>query len=531
MLSDRLDRLPVGNDNAAAFAHLEQRVSYLLERARIFERSTAPAICRGSRTACRTSCAISKTSTPASQRWPTAAATSRPARIWTPASPISSSANCPISAYSQTERDRHTQDSLEAVHNTLGHVVDRLAMIEGDLRTVRAAPPPEAPPAFTPRRRAPQAVAQRDAMPPQPKPELPNPAAMRPFRRRAARIATPAANANFRQPAPREFEAAPRLPCQPPRCRPPIASASRAISEILEPHIRPGARRDGTRNCRRIIRSSRERAGRTASTFGADRRVRRCHQRNSRSPSPSPRPHRASLPPRAAPPRPPRPHRPMPRPSRQACQGNLKRRRRPAAAVTDQGVAESPVADSDKEPSTITSKIRVAAGRRERGRDRARHLQDGDDAARRAAACRNMPAPGHSSEPPAPAQSPPPADQPHRQQAMLRPRDAVDDRADADRPAILQCIIRQSDPRRFRRPVPAVAIPPTVRSASAPVRRARPTTITGTDIPVRFRPLAPLSNASSSARCRFRSTERLPDAIGGPALAHRRAEGRSDRGL
>ena len=31
-LSERLDRIPVGNDNASAFAHLEQRVSYLLER-------------------------------------------------------------------------------------------------------------------------------------------------------------------------------------------------------------------------------------------------------------------------------------------------------------------------------------------------------------------------------------------------------------------------------------------------------------------------------------------------------------------
>src|SRR6266404_4569927 len=31
-LSDRLNRMPVGNDNASAFAHLEQRVSYLLER-------------------------------------------------------------------------------------------------------------------------------------------------------------------------------------------------------------------------------------------------------------------------------------------------------------------------------------------------------------------------------------------------------------------------------------------------------------------------------------------------------------------
>ena len=31
-LSERLDRIPAGTDNASAFAHLEQRVTYLLER-------------------------------------------------------------------------------------------------------------------------------------------------------------------------------------------------------------------------------------------------------------------------------------------------------------------------------------------------------------------------------------------------------------------------------------------------------------------------------------------------------------------
>jgi hypothetical protein len=31
-LSERIDRMPVATDNASAFAHLEQRVSYLLER-------------------------------------------------------------------------------------------------------------------------------------------------------------------------------------------------------------------------------------------------------------------------------------------------------------------------------------------------------------------------------------------------------------------------------------------------------------------------------------------------------------------
>src|SRR4029078_7658848 len=35
-----------------------------------------------------------------------------------------------------------TQTSLEAVHGTLGHVVDRLAMLEGDLRGARTQPQP-----------------------------------------------------------------------------------------------------------------------------------------------------------------------------------------------------------------------------------------------------------------------------------------------------------------------------------------------------------------------------------------------------
>ncbi|MFX5187506.1 hypothetical protein ABTC69_18345, partial [Acinetobacter baumannii] len=44
--------------------------------------------------------------------------------------------------FSQSETNRHTQDSLEAVHNTLSHVVDRLAQIEGDLRNARTASAP-----------------------------------------------------------------------------------------------------------------------------------------------------------------------------------------------------------------------------------------------------------------------------------------------------------------------------------------------------------------------------------------------------
>src|SRR6202012_681273 len=122
--------------------------------------------------------------------------------------------------FSKTERARHTQDSLEAVHNTLGHVVDRLAMIEGDLRAVRSAPvalPPEAPAA--PRPFMPEAAAPQVAMPTQPKPELPNPAAR---------------EVHF-DAAPREFHSA-----QPqPAVLAAAAAAPKGISEILEPPAAP----------------------------------------------------------------------------------------------------------------------------------------------------------------------------------------------------------------------------------------------------------------------------------------------------
>ncbi len=85
-----------------------------------------------------TSCAISKTSRRALPRWPdNGRGTAQP-----PDSTLVETVKRELSdiRFSQSETDRHTQDSLEAVHNTLGHVVDRLAMIEGDLRTVRTAP-------------------------------------------------------------------------------------------------------------------------------------------------------------------------------------------------------------------------------------------------------------------------------------------------------------------------------------------------------------------------------------------------------
>lgn len=226
-LSDRFDRMQVGGDSASTFAHLEQRVSYLLER---IEAASDPRSGNLSRVedglhdilrhlerqqATYSALAESRNSAPA------------------PDSGVVDLVKRELSdiRYSQAETNRSTQDSLEAVHNTLGHVVDRLSMIEGDLRAVRTAPPAPAPqmpmPMAAPIEPAPMAREQR---PPQqqpkydPKPELPNPAA------------APPAHSAFVA-APREFHAAAPVAPPPVPTAPPVPP--RAISEILEPHTTP----------------------------------------------------------------------------------------------------------------------------------------------------------------------------------------------------------------------------------------------------------------------------------------------------
>jgi localization factor PodJL len=205
-LSERLDRMPVGNDSASAFAHLEQRVSYLLERLEASNDARGGNLARvedGLHDILRHL---------ETQHATVAALADNNRRAAEPAdSGVIDIVKRELSdiRFSQAESGRHTQDSLEAVHNTLGHVVDRLAMIEGDLRTVRDAP--VVAPAPSP------AAAARVATAPQPKPELPNPAAAEP---------------HFVS-APREFHAAaPPLPAV-------DAAMPRAISEILVPHTAP----------------------------------------------------------------------------------------------------------------------------------------------------------------------------------------------------------------------------------------------------------------------------------------------------
>jgi localization factor PodJL len=212
-LMDRLDHMQVGNDSASAFAHLEQRVSYLLERLEASDHrpSNLGRVEEGLQDVLRHL---------ETQHAHIAALADNGRSAAAPAAMQMDSGLVDLikrelsdMQFRQTETGRQTQDALEVVHNTLGHVVDRLAMIEGDLRAVRAAPVP--PP-------APQPVpAPRAAMPQQPvslppRPELPNPVAAQP---------------HFAA-APREFHAAEPLAA-------PAVITPRAISEILEPQAAP----------------------------------------------------------------------------------------------------------------------------------------------------------------------------------------------------------------------------------------------------------------------------------------------------
>lgn len=237
-LSDRFDRMQVGNDSASTFAHLEQRVSYLLER---IEAAADPRNGNLSRVedglhdilrhlerqqATYSALAESRSSAPPVD----------PGMVDLVKRELSDI------RFSQAETNRSTQDSLEAVHSALGHVVDRLSMIEGDLRAVRTAPPAPQPMAMpmpmaasmepAPMAREPRPQAQQQPKY-DPKPELPNPA--------AAQLAP---HSSFAA-APREFHAAasaapPPVPTAPqvaPQVAPPLPP--RAISEILEPHTVP----------------------------------------------------------------------------------------------------------------------------------------------------------------------------------------------------------------------------------------------------------------------------------------------------
>jgi localization factor PodJL len=155
-LSERIDRLSVGNDSSGAMAHVEQRIAYLLER---IEGAQSSPQGLG-----RIEGALSdilrhlenERVNFASMQAPPADTSGLVDTIRREISDV---------RHSQSATERRTQDTLEALHSTLSHVVDRLAMIEGDLRRVQTAPEPHA-------------IAAPYAPPPQAiRPELPNPAA------------------------------------------------------------------------------------------------------------------------------------------------------------------------------------------------------------------------------------------------------------------------------------------------------------------------------------------------------------------
>jgi localization factor PodJL len=233
-LADRFDRMPVGSDNASALAHLEQRVTYLLERLE----STAD---HGAGNFERVEEGLQDVLHQLERQHASIAAFTANSRN----EPASDDGFADLVKrelsdirFGQAETDRHTQGSLEAVHNTLGHVVDRLTMIEGDLRSAhvqtaslktREAPGPEfsAPAALahevlqSPSFEAPLAPTQAERptaeMTAQGEPDLPDPAQAQ----------------NHFDAAPREFHSVSAA-------TPPAAAViPQAISEILEPHTAP----------------------------------------------------------------------------------------------------------------------------------------------------------------------------------------------------------------------------------------------------------------------------------------------------
>ncbi|MCP1910685.1 MULTISPECIES: SEL1-like repeat protein [Bradyrhizobium] len=226
-LSERIDRLQVGNDSSSAFTHLEQRVSYLLERLESADQRSG--------NLGRVEEALHDIMRHLEAQHAHIASLADAARNVNTSSPqpmmdsgIVDMVKRELSdiRFSQSETDRRTQDSLETVHNTLGHVVDRLAMIENDLRTVRTAPPAPAP--AEPRMEAPRMEMPRAAMSQpvaQPKAEAYKPESYRP------ELPNPALAQEHFMSAPREFHAA-----QPVESAPPPPLPPRAISEILEPH-------------------------------------------------------------------------------------------------------------------------------------------------------------------------------------------------------------------------------------------------------------------------------------------------------
>jgi localization factor PodJL len=203
-ISDRLDHLQVGNDASSTFTHVEQRVAHLLERLEAVE--TPPSNFGRVEDGLSDIMRLLQTQRAAAENAPRAASSMDPDFVEAIKRELSDM------RIGQMENDRHTQDALEVVHNTLGHVVDRLAHIEGDLRQSRTvAATPSQPSTATSAPQRPNAPP----IPPQYRPELPNPAQMQ-------AAARPQSNAEKSAPAARPTE-------------PPAAKTAAPVPPLTEP--------------------------------------------------------------------------------------------------------------------------------------------------------------------------------------------------------------------------------------------------------------------------------------------------------
>ena len=211
-ISDRLDNLQVGGDAAATFGHVEQRVAHLLERLEASE--ARPGHLN------RVESGLSEIMQMLQQRGSSDAAPAQTAPATDPAFVDAIRRELSDIRQSQVDTTRHTQDSLEVVHSTLGHVVDRLAQIEGDLRQGRPTPPP-VPPSPPPQRPA------APPIPPQTRPELPNPALLQ----SAARPSVP--NSSKTGPV------GSQLPPEAPPAGPASVAPPRAARSPIDPDLPP----------------------------------------------------------------------------------------------------------------------------------------------------------------------------------------------------------------------------------------------------------------------------------------------------
>ncbi|MEW6639317.1 MAG: hypothetical protein AB1586_02345 [Pseudomonadota bacterium] len=267
LLSDRIDHLQVGQDTSSAFAHVEQRIQQLMERLEMVDSRTAnfgrvesglADILRHLEDQRLSFAALSDTRNASSAMDQDAVGVIR--------------REIADLRHSQSETDRNTQDALESVHNTLGHVVDRLAMIETDLREsrtarseamdkpafhdrpahpvfaepaplVREAAPPLAPILSSTAISAPMPAPSQPAMAPPPRPELPNPAALQVTAHRPAPTPGPAPQAVQEILSAAAHPERPATPAAAPQGSP-AAQAARPIDPDLPPDfpLEPGTR-------------------------------------------------------------------------------------------------------------------------------------------------------------------------------------------------------------------------------------------------------------------------------------------------